>query len=822
MTALHSKKQYRTSEAGVSDLLNWATYPASGVVMNKSGSLLCGWFVQAPDGANATPADLNYLTYQLSTGLNRLDSRCAIWFDAVKMPTDDYPAAHRSQFPDPILNLIENERAAHFKTKGAFFETRLFLVLSYTPPLISDSRIEKLMYAEEREPDALGDKILATLEKIRSNLEDSLSAVMKLKRMGAYTYTDTFNRKHLRDELINYLHSSLTGLHHPINIPPVAMFLAGLVGGQELWVGNTPKLGDNYIVCIGIEGFPFESFPNMLTFLDSLPVAFRWSTRVLFLEQHETIGELGRFRRKWRQKARGFFSQVFKTSGGQVNEDAMLMAAQTDAAINEAQSDLVRFGYYTPVITLMGSNDAELLENARLIIREINHQGFAARLETLNTMEAWLGSLPGHEEPNIRRSLIHATNQSDLLPTSSPWLGERTCPSPLFPKDSPPLLYAEAAGNTRFCLNLHVEDVGHTLVFGPTGGGKSTLLALLIAQFLRYPSASVFAFDKGKSLWALANAAGGLHYDIATEHGSNFTPLQFLEDQSQVVWATEWVSTCFQLQVGRPPTPSQREAIHKAITLFQENAEPAYRSLSDFLSTVQDTEVRQALSYYTVDGALGHLLDSPTDGLQQSRFTVLEIEELMAMGEKIAIPVLLYLFRRFERSLKGQPALLVLDEAWVMLGHPVFREKIREWLKVLRKSNCAVVMATQSLSDAVKSGIFDVLVESCPTRILLPNEEADKGGTDQHMGPRDLYTIMGLNDTEIQILKTAIKKRQYYYSSPNGKRLFDLALGPVALSFVGVSDKKTLRYLRELKGEYGRQWPYEWLNQRDISYEHLL
>ena len=101
----------------------------------------------------------------------------------------------------------------------------------------------------------------------------------------------------------------------------------------------------------------------------------------------------------------------------------------------------------------------------------------------------------------------------------------------------------------------------------------------------------------------------------------------------------------------------------------------------------------------------------------------------MALGEKNLIPVLLYLFRHFERSLTGAPALLLLDEAWVMLGHPVFREKIREWLKVLRKANCAVVLATQSLSDAVRSGILDVLLESCPTKILLPNEEADKGGS---------------------------------------------------------------------------------------------
>lgn len=109
-----------------------------------------------------------------------------------------------------------------------------------------------------------------------------------------------------------------------------------------------------------------------------------------------------------------------------------------------------------------------------------------------------------------------------------------------------------------------------------------------------------------------------------------------------------------------------------------------------------------------------------------------------------------------------------------MLSHPTFREKIREWLKILRKANCSVVMATQSLTDALNSGIFDVLVENCLTKILLPNAEADKEGTDKVPGPLDLYKAIGLNDVEIEIIKNATRKRDYYYLSSEGKRLLSL------------------------------------------------
>ncbi|MCZ8382799.1 conjugal transfer protein TrbE, partial [Mycobacterium sp. CPCC 205372] len=188
----------------------------------------------------------------------------------------------------------------------------------------------------------------------------------------------------------------------------------------------------------------------------------------------------------------------------------------------------------------------------------------------------------------------------------------------------------------------------------------------------------------------------------------------------------------------------------------------------------------------------------------------------MKLGDKNAIPVLLYLFRRFEKSLQGQPAILSLDEAWVMLGHPVFREKLREWLKELRKKNCLVILATQSLSDAIHSGLLDVLLEQCPTKIFLPNKEADLEGTKENPGPADLYKAFGLNHREIQVLKSAQYKRHYYYKSPLGRRLFELGLGPLALSFVAVSDKEAIAEIKSLQRAHGAEWPLVWMTNRGV------
>jgi type IV secretion/conjugal transfer VirB4 family ATPase len=399
-------------------------------------------------------------------------------------------------------------------------------------------------------------------------------------------------------------------------------------------------------------------------------------------------------------------------------------------------------------------------------------------------------------------------NLADFLPTSTTWTGKNEAPCPMYPPMSPPLMYCVAQGATPFRLNLHVRDLGHTFIFGPTGAGKSTKLALIAAQLRRYKGMSLYCFDKGMSMYPLVKACGGKHFTIAADDEAlAFCPLQFLQTKGDRAWASEWIDTMLALN-GLLTTPNQRNEIGHAILSMHATGG---KTLSEFSLTIQDEKIRDAIRVYTADGSMGHLLDADSDGLALTDFTVFEIEELMNLGDKYALPVLLYLFRRIESSLKGQPAAIILDEAWLMLGHPVFRAKIKEWLKVLRKANCLVLMATQSLSDAANSGILDVIVESTATKIFLPNIYARDEDTSA------LYRRMGLNSRQIEILATAVQKRHYYYVSENGKRLYDLALGPLALAFVGSSDKDSIAAIKVLEAKYGGAWAKEWLHSKGIN-----
>ena len=142
--------------------------------------------------------------------------------------------------------------------------------------------------------------------------------------------------------------------------------------------------------------------------------------------------------------------------------------------------------------------------------KTIQGRDFTCMRETLNAIEAWLGSLPGHVYANVRQPPISTLNLAHMMPFSAVWAG----PERDEHLDGPPLFFARTEGATPFRFSLHVGDVGHALVVGPTGAGKSVLLALMALQFRRYPGAQVFAFDFGGSIRAAALAMGGDWHDL--------------------------------------------------------------------------------------------------------------------------------------------------------------------------------------------------------------------------------------------------------------------------------------------------------------------
>ena len=188
-----------------------------------------------------------------------------------------------------------------------------------------------------------------------------------------------------------------------------------------------------------------------------------------------------------------------------------------------------------------------------------------------------------------------------------------------------------------------------------------------------------------------------------------------------------------------------------------------------------------------------------------------ETEGLIGTGAAPA--VLAYLFHRIEGRLDGRPTLLIVDEGWLALDDEDFAGQLREWLKTLRKKNASVVFATQSLADIDGSAIAPAIIESCPTRLFLPNERA--------IEPQiaAIYRRFGLNDRQIEILARATPKRDYYCQSRRGNRLFELGLGEVALAFTAASSKADQALIEQVLAEHGREnFVPGWLKARDVAW----
>lgn len=788
------------------DLMQFENYAdfTEGVVRGKRGELMIAWQYTGIDDESASDEELNYTSMRLNSMLRNLDSGWSMWAEAIRVETHDYPSAESCHFPDPISRLIDDQRRKTVREQEDHYETVAFIVLMYTPDTkLNRSVIDAMVTDDGISNLTMDEKLMRYFNRAISEFDQSLSLLFDSRRLKPWQAADGY----WYCPFLQLLHYCATGIQRMVRVPHPACRFDALIAGQDFFPSFTPRVGELYVGAVSIEGTQTFTEPAMLAAFDQLPLRYRWSTRFIAMDRNVARAKLGSARRKWHQKRVAFKDQLFQNPNPTIDLDADRMVVDADEALAEVSSGEVNEGYYNSAFIVYAENYDVMVEGTQRFKSLLDNLGFGGRIESINAVETFLGSIPGNTYTNIARTPINTSNLADLMPVATAWPGDEFHPCPFYPPHSPPLIQGETPGSTPFRLNLHVDDVGHCLIIGPTGSGKSTLLAMIAVSQLKYPQAQVFCFDKGLSLYTLTKAVGGVHYEMGSEHvmqTQQLAPLAHIDTSSDFAWACEWVEQCLQLQNITTDVMMRRE-VQNAMQRLKESPS---RSITEFVANLQNVVLREAMAQYTLEGPSGELLDGEQDSVSFNQFSTIEISELMQMGDRIALPVLLYLFRKIERMLQGQPSLIILDECWLMLDHAVFREKIREWLKVLRKANCAVVMATQSVEDAAVSGIMGVINESCASKILLPNREIHDESINAFY-----KNNMALNDNEISLLNEAVPKKQYYYRSSRGRRIFELNLKPRTLAFVGISSPNDIARIRALSGSNPEDWQYRWLSE---------
>lgn len=815
-------KHLRTNRPSVSDLLPWAMLVESGIVQTKKGAFIAAFFANPPDADSLTTEYAMSVSETLNRALSRMGDGWTIWTDVISTPSEDYPTPELSHFPDNLSRAVDEERRRAFRREGAHFENERVFAICYTPPLLHVSKLQTLMYEDTIDNErSILRRVLAGFKGEVDKFQDMVENVMVgnsklrgagLQRMRTYKW-EIDGQSHEVDQLVNYLNYCATGKYQALFLPKDGCFLDIMIGTRDFWVGEIPLFGDEYITCVAIDGFPIKHTPNITRALNTLDMPYRFTQRYIAMDMATADKQINKLRKRWGQKVRGIQTELLKMKVGSTDKYAEDMNLESEMLQAIAKSGQVSFGWYTAVVVLRDTDPLVLRERARAVERTINACGFGARIEGTNTTEAWRGSLPGDTECNIRRPMVHSYELSDFLPLSGVWTGHREAPCPFYPTGSPPLLFAKTIGAIPFRLNVHVHDVGHTLIFGPSGMGKSSLLNTIAMQCLRYPDIKIWAFDYKFGMFGTVHACGGTHYELAGGDTPQLCPLSDLDTPEQKAWGQEYVEILYNLNSNEKLESEQRVEIRNAIVRM---ADEGRRSMTDFCLIVQDKKVRSAVSFYTNEGPAGFLLDARKDNVRAGRFNVFETLSLAPLGNKVMLPVLLSLFRKFEQGLDGTPHFLFLDEAWLALGDPVWAHKLHDWLRLLRAKNCAVIMATQSLSDVAESKLVTVIKEQVPTKIYLPNPQAE----DEHS--KAFYASFGLNTNQIRIIREAVMKRDYYVTSPEGNRLISLDMGPLLKCWATATSEPHVKRFRKLMKEHGHDWKNVHMEESGVHIDDLL
>ena len=793
--------EYRRSTVSFADFLPWAALVDEGIVLNKDGSFQRTARFRGPDLDSSVPAELVAVAGRLNNALRRLGSGWAVFVEAQRYQSNAYPP---SSCPDVASALVDAERRAQFEEEGAHYELAYFLTFLYLPPAEDAARAERFLY-EGRERGQAAD----AHEALRGFV-DRTDRVLQLVEgfMPECRWLDD-------GETLTYLHACVSTKCHRVRVPEIPMYLDALLADQPLTGGLEPMLGGQHLRVLTIVGFPTATTPGILDDLNRLAFPYRWSTRAIMLDKADATKLLTRIRRQWfakRKSVAAILKEVMTNEASSlIDTDASNKAIDADAALQELGSDLIGEAFVTATITVWDENPRIADERLRLVEKVIQGRDFTSMVETVNAVDAWLGSLPGHVYANVRQPPVSTLNIAHMIPLSAVWAG----PVRDGHLGAPPLFFARTEGSTPFRFSLHVGDVGHTLVVGPTGAGKSVLLALMALQFRRYAGSQVFAFDFGGSIRAAALAMKGDWHDLGGALSDSASepvalqPLAMIDDAAERGWAAEWIAAILARE-KIDMTPEAKEHLWSALSSLA-SAPAGERTLTGLSVLLQSQSLKRALQPYCLGGPFGRLLDAETERLGTSPVQVFETEGLIGTGAAPA--VLSYLFHRIEGQLDGRPTLLIIDEGWLALDDEGFAGQIREWLKTLRKKNASVVFATQSLSDIDGSAIAPAIIESCPTRLFLPNERAIEPQITA------IYRRFGLNDRQIEILARATPKRDYYCQSRRGNRLFELGLEEFALAFTAASSKSDQAMIERVLAEHGRDgFVTGWLAARGLGW----
>ena len=535
--------------------------------------------------------------------------------------------------------------------------------------------------------------------------------------------------------------------------------------------GKYSKINDEYVACISFINFPDEISARILKGLETLKFNYRYSIRFEVLKQSKLAAKFKNIREYHVIGTRSIGEYATKSYSRYEDDTSREAADEVQKAVKEVRKGGATFGNLTATIILKHKDFNILQKNIKEILEITKTNNFHCKNDNFNMLGSYFGSMAGNIEYNRRKGMTASTSVLSMIPISSPFLGY----SYNAHLDFPALLNAVTSNNDFYNFNLHVGDVGHFGIFGETGSGKSTLINLINLAILRIPEARLILFDKGESSKVLCRCVGGKFINIGRDDFS-FQIMEKIDKSEYREFVKDWLLSIGELE-KTDISIDEKNLISKTLEILSSRPYEE-RTFTNFFNLLPNNKLKILFNNY-VNGDYKKYFNGKAVK-EEARFIVYELDTIMDNQRLINLVLSYMLFDIKETMFTGKFLAVILDEAWKAFRIKLLENKIDELFRESRKKNAVVGIATQGLAEVTESNIFDNVITNCRTKIYLANEGASNSVS------RELYYKMGIeNEEEIQKIRNAIPKRQYFVKNRLGTALIDFKLEKTALDYVG-------------------------------------
>jgi type IV secretion system protein VirB4 len=818
----------------VADVVPWRAIVAPGVVLQKhQHALQRTYAARGPDILGLSEDVQGALMLQANQVLKRLGGQWMWQSEALRRRVMGFPTVSWSH---PVAAVLDAARQRDLLHEPGVRETDYYVTLTWLPQLPAAQRgLRWLLAGPPQVPRAT--EATPSLQAFVTQADFLLDL---LKGVLAHC------RPLTTAETLTYLHTCVSERWYPLGELACLMDLDLQLCDTPFVGGWNPQLGGWHLRTCSLRGYPATSSVGVMRTLEALDFDFRWCTRWLGMEKHLQEGMLRRRQQAWVGNERSAMDHMAESVSHQPtrtrNTDATNKADEVDAARQEVGADFLAYGQFTSTITVWDAEPDMADDKVRMVRDACERQGFTLTRERQHATAAWLSSHPGNRLDNVRRTPQHSLTLSHLCPgLTASWPG----PDRDAFLQAGPWFYALTDGRSVQRIVNHVRDVGHHLVLGATGAGKSTLANFLRLSWMQYPHAQAKLFDLDGHGRLLTLLLGGSWYDLGSPT-LRFQPLRRIDDPLSRGLAVQWLLDLleeYQIGITAPVQaylgtnldklvrlPPDERTLSRLVTLMADGSRETELKARAGRIDAQgishpDVELRQlvtlhaecrtAIKRWTVEGEFGGMFDGTTDVFDTNPIQTFELRDLLRRPRVLGA-VLRYLIPQLELQMSTErPMLLQLDDAAIPWAVPKIKEASNEWLMTTRKKAVSLGFMSHSLEQIFSSPLGVLLEEGCPTRFFLPNPSA--------LEPKihRIYAELGLTDGAIRTIATARPQRDVYYACTElGQRVFHLPLSPLLLDCLARNRAEDHQVMETLLAQEGREgFAAAWLRHHGHTQE---